>query len=94
MLYLLRYLSQYKGRVALGLIALLIVNGAQLIVPLIIRRAVDDLATGLISYTTLFKYSLLIVALALIVVLFRFFWRYFIIGAARKVVPKCTGSFF
>jgi ATP-binding cassette subfamily B protein len=85
MLYLIKFLWEYKGRVVLGLLALFIVDGAQLVVPLIIRRAVDDLATGLILPQNLVKYSLIIVGLAIIVAIFRFFWRYFIIGTARKI---------
>jgi ABC-type multidrug transport system fused ATPase/permease subunit len=41
---ILHYLWLYRARIFLGLVALFIVDGAQLVIPLIIRAAIDELA--------------------------------------------------
>lgn len=80
---ILYYLWLYRARILLGLVALFIVDGAQLIVPLIIRAAVDELAqTGT---APLALYAGYILGIALVVAVFRFFWRYFIFGASRMI---------
>ncbi|MGQ9477412.1 MAG: ABC transporter ATP-binding protein [Candidatus Bipolaricaulia bacterium] len=80
---ILRYLWRYRFRILLGIGALFIVDGAQLVVPLITREAVDELTAG--RGTDLWRYALYIVALAVVILLFRFYWRYFIFGSARKI---------
>lgn len=80
---ILRYLWRYRFRLLLGIGALFIVDGAQLVVPLIIRKAVDELAAG--RGTDLWRYALYVVALAVVILIFRFYWRYFIFGSARLI---------
>ncbi len=73
---------RYKGRVLAGLVSLLIVNGATILVPLVIRSAIDHLTMG---EGGLMTDGLYIVGLAIIVMAFRFFWRYFFIGTSRQI---------
>ncbi len=80
---LFKLLWERKGRVALGLGALLIVDGGQLLVPLLMRAGVDAIAQGRATPGLLARYGLYLVGIALIVAFFRFFWRYFLFGAAR-----------
>jgi ATP-binding cassette subfamily B protein len=80
---ILGYLWRYRFRILLGIGALFIVDGAQLVVPLIIRRAVDELTAG--SGADLWRYALYVVALAVLILIFRFYWRYFIFGSARLI---------
>ncbi len=80
---ILRYLWRYRFRILLGIGALFIVDGAQLVVPLITRKVVDELTAG--RGTDLWRYALYIVGLAVVILLFRFYWRYFIFGSARKI---------
>jgi ATP-binding cassette subfamily B multidrug efflux pump len=80
---ILHYLWLYRARIFLGLVALFIVDGAQLVVPLIIRAAIDELAqTGTAQ---LVLYAGYILGIAAVVAIFRFFWRYFIFGASRMI---------
>jgi ATP-binding cassette subfamily B multidrug efflux pump len=80
---ILHYLWLYRARIFLGLVALFIVDGAQLIVPLIIRAAIDELTqTGTAQ---LVLYAGYILGIAIVVAIFRFFWRYFIFGASRMI---------
>jgi len=80
---ILRHLWRYRARVLLGILALLFVDLGQLAVPQIIRFAVDDLDRG--SGGRLLFYASLVVGIALFVGTFRFFWRYFLLGASRRI---------
>lgn len=73
---------RYKGRVLAGAVALLGVTGAGLLVPLVIRDAIDRLTRG---EDGLLLSGLTIVGLAVAVAGFRFLWRYFFIGTARRI---------
>lgn len=75
-------LWRYRGRVLAGFLALLVVDGAGMLVPLIIRDVIDRLTRG---EGGLVRGGLYIVLLALVVMVFRFLWRYFFIGTARRV---------
>jgi len=68
-----------------GLMALLIVDVLQLFIPRVVKYAVDDLTSGMISPSSLFVYALEVLILALGIGGFRYVWRYFLLGAARRV---------
>lgn len=77
-----------------GLVALTIVDLSQLVIPLIIQRAVDTLTIGDRSAETLTRYALYIVALGIIMSVFRFSWRYHLLGASRRVEQIFRNRFF
>ncbi len=83
--HLLKHFARYKWAVVGGVICLLWVDGMQLIIPRIIKRAVDDLTYSGAAHTNLLSYGLRIVALAAGIAVFRFFWRFFIIGTSRHI---------
>ncbi len=76
------WLWRYRGRVLAGFISLLMVNAATVLVPLVIREAIDRLTRG---EGDLLLSGLMITGLAAVVMAFRFLWRYFFIGAARRI---------
>ena len=76
------WLWRYRGRILAGFVSLLVVNGATILVPLIIRDAIDRLTRG---EGGLLQSGLMITGLAAVVMAFRFLWRYFFIGAARRI---------
>ena len=80
---ILHYLWGYRNRVLLGLAALFVVDGAQLITPLIVRQAIDQLASQ--GTAPLWVFALLIAGIAVVVAIFRFFWRYFLWGTSRRI---------
>lgn len=82
---------KYKWRVILGIIVLLIVDGIQIIVPIIVKKAIDNLATGI--YSNLLYYAFLIISLSLVVAFFRFWWRFFIIGNSRIIEKELRDNF-
>jgi len=83
MRYILQELWKRRWRLLLGVIALFIVDGLQLIAPLVVRSAVNELAAG--KGGNLLRYALYLVALAFGVFIFRFGWRYFIFGTSRII---------
>ncbi len=89
---MLRLLFKYKWRIFAGIFVLLIVDGIQIIVPIIVKQAIDNLATGF--YSRLFYYGILIVLLSIAVAFFRFWWRFFIIGNSRLVEKDLRDRFF
>lgn len=82
---LLKLLLPQRKRILLGLASLFLVDGAQLIIPLIVRRAVNDLIKGIATPKLLFILALLVMGLAFIIALFRYFWRYFLLGSVRRI---------
>jgi ATP-binding cassette subfamily B multidrug efflux pump len=76
------WLWRYRGRILAGFISLLMVNAATILVPLVIREAIDRLTRG---EGDLLRSGLMITGLAAVVLAFRFLWRYFFIGAARRI---------
>lgn len=85
------WLWKYRARISLGFVSLLIVDGATLIVPLVIREAINRLASGqgglLIS-------GVYIISLAAVAMAFRFLWRYFLIGSARQIERDLRGKLY
>src|SRR5690554_3206117 len=55
----------------------------QLLQPQVIRRFVDALPTGELSRQDIWKYSLVIVALAVAIAVGRYFWRIYVMGTSR-----------
>lgn len=78
-----KYLWHYRLRVVLGLLALFVVDAGQLVTPMIVRAAVDELSKGV--FVNVIKYALYIAGIALVILIFRFGWRYFLFGAARRI---------
>ncbi len=94
LLKLKKYLARYKWALLAGFISLIAVDLLQLVIPLYIKRAVDDLAAGTALPARLAGYGLWVLGLALAIGLGRFFWRYFLIGTARKVERHLRDEFF
>lgn len=85
---------RYKKDIILGLIALFVVDITSLIVPLIIRGAIDSLSLGIATGSLLRKYALYIIGLAILGALFRYLWRYYIVGSSRKVEQYLHNKLF
>ncbi|MEN3009627.1 MAG: ABC transporter ATP-binding protein [Candidatus Bipolaricaulaceae bacterium] len=83
MYQILQELWKRRWRLLLGVLALFLVDGLQLIAPLVVRNAVNDLVAGRGARLPL--YALYLVAIAVTVFAFRFVWRYFIFGTSRLI---------
>ncbi|MGC9530248.1 MAG: ABC transporter ATP-binding protein [Candidatus Bipolaricaulaceae bacterium] len=78
-----RELWEYRWWLLAGVAALLLVDGAQLVAPLIVRAAIDDLVAG--SGQRLVQYAVYLAGIAALVLAFRFLWRVFLFGAGRRI---------
>ena len=80
-----QYFIKNRWLLIFGLISLLVVDGLQLMIPLVIKKAIDLLTMSTATHPTLFQLGLIILGLALLMAGFRYLWRYFILGHSRKV---------
>ena len=79
------YFQEHKGIIFLGLGSLILVDILQLLIPRVIKLAVDDITAFRIEPSTLLKYALLIVGIALFMGLFRYVWRRCLLGTSRRI---------
>jgi len=78
------YLKRYRGGLLLGGLCVLFNNGIWILFPQVLRRAINDLNSG-VSRQKLLTYSLIIVAIALAKGLFQFLTRWVLIGISRDI---------
>ena len=83
-----------RWRFLAGLIALLVVDILQLLIPRVVKYAIDDLTSGSISSSQFLLYGLEILVLALGIGGFRYVWRYFLLGGARRIEKALRDRLF
>jgi len=88
------YFVQHRWHLIMGLATLLVVDGLQLIIPQVIRWAIDDLTRGGVVQADLIRYGLYIAGIALLIGFFRYFWRYLILGTSRRIEEALRNRFF
>lgn len=88
------YFAESRLALTIGLASLLLVDLLQLVIPLVIRRAVDHLATQTASYSTLLLHAGLILAIALLIGCLRYVWRLGIFGISRKIEMGLRNQLF
>lgn len=94
-LYLIKpYLLENRRLIFLGIVCLIVVDFLQLFIPRIIKWAVDDLTAFRIDTKKLFIYALYIVGIAIIIGIFRYLWRRFLIGTSRRVEEGLRNRLF
>jgi ATP-binding cassette subfamily B protein len=88
------FFRENRRRIAAGMIALIIVDLLQLYIPRIIKWVVDDLTQLRITANGLLRYALLMVAVALMIGVFRFVWRHCLLGTSRRVEEGLRNQLF
>jgi ATP-binding cassette subfamily B protein len=88
------YFLERKWLILAGLASLVLVDFMQLLIPRVIKRAVDDLTLLRIDALSLWRYAAYILLLGLLIAIFRFFWRHFLIGTSRRVEEGLMGRLF
>ncbi len=78
------YLKRYRGGLVWGGFCVLFNNGIWILFPQVLRRAINDLNSG-VTRQKLLTYSLLIIAIALIKGIFQFLTRWVVIGISRDI---------
>ena len=69
----------------MGILALIVVNSAQLVMPKMTGQLTDMIAEGTFTRAELGRFCLFLVGLAVVIAVFRYLWRINIMGAARKM---------
>lgn len=88
-----RYLWPHRRQLLLGVLALLVVNGLGVTIPLIVRRVVEDLQEGF-SYSKVLGQAGWIVALATVIALVRLLSRMLVFGVGRQVEVELKQQLF
>ena len=88
------YFVENRTKILVGLLSLIIVDVLQLIIPRIIKWAVDDLTTFGIDAWRLLSYALYMVGIALIIGVFRYIWRRCLLGTSRRVEEGMRSTLF
>jgi len=68
-----------------GLLSLLAVDFLQLLIPLVIKRAIDALTLGEATSAVLLQFGAVIMAIALTMASLRYVWRHCLFGLSRKI---------
>ena len=93
MRFILRYLRRHRREFGIGLLCLVATNGLTLIVPWLVKQAIDALGSpGGARQAARDAAAIAVVALVLMVV--RSWSRFFVLGASRKVVAEVRATLF
>lgn len=87
-------LLKYRYSFLAGIAALSLVDLAQLAIPKVVGWLIDSLTSGTADFREVSVYGLYILGIGLFMAVFRFGWRYFIMGAARKIENSLRNEFF
>jgi len=79
------YFSENRLRILIGLLSLIVVDVVQLVIPRVIKWAVDDLAAMRAESGQMLLYAVAICVMAVLVGVFRYVWRMCLLGASRRV---------
>jgi ATP-binding cassette subfamily B protein len=85
LLQLARILGKYWPRYLLGVLALTLCNVGQLSIPWITGQFIDSLRLGTLDARGIAQQALLVLAVAVGVAVFRFVWRMYVFGTARRI---------
>jgi len=90
------YTRIFKHKKALlgGIIALIGVDGLQLLIPQVFRKLIDGLAQGTADSPFVWRMGISVVIIALGMAVCRFFWRIFIVGASRRLEKDLRAEFY
>src|SRR5512137_751451 len=88
------YFSENRNRILVGLVCLILVDMLQLIVPRVIKWAVDDLTLLRVDTGRLLDYALAIAGIAVLIGAFRYVWRLCLLGTSRRVEEGLRNRLF
>lgn len=88
------YFIKNRLMIAAGLLCLIAVDFLQLIIPRIMKHAIDDLTLFQASTKKLAIYALYIIGIAVMMSIFRYLWRKYLIGTSRVVEEGLRNRLF
>jgi ATP-binding cassette subfamily B multidrug efflux pump len=88
------YFRQNRFSIGTGLVCLIVVDFLQLLIPRVIKSAVDRLTLLSVTPDQLVPDALSIVALAVAIGVFRYAWRWCLLGTSRKIEEGLRNQLF
>jgi ATP-binding cassette, subfamily B, multidrug efflux pump len=88
------YFLENRFKILVGLLSLIVVDGLQLVVPLIIKWAVDDLTALNVPAGALGLYAGAVAGVAALIGVFRYIWRLCLLGTSRRVEEGLRNRLF
>ena len=88
------YFRENRSKIFIGLLSLIVVDGLQLIVPRIIKWAVDDLTAMSVPAGALGLYAGAVAGVAVLIGVFRYVWRLCLLGVSRRVEEGLRNRLF
>jgi len=79
------YFVRNRRVLAAGLVSLLAVDFLQLLIPMVIKRAIDALTLGTATSAVLLKSGAIIMVIAFTMASLRYVWRHCLFGLSRKI---------
>jgi ATP-binding cassette subfamily B multidrug efflux pump len=79
------YLVRHRVALGIGLAGLLVVDFLQLLIPLVIRNAINALTARTATPESLLRYGAIIMGIAFVMAVLRYVWRHCIFGLSRKI---------
>jgi ATP-binding cassette, subfamily B, multidrug efflux pump len=79
------YIKTHRWTIGIGLVSLIIVDFLQLMIPRVIKWAVDDLTLLSADLQILARHAGAVAAMAVLIGVFRYVWRRCLLGTARRV---------
>ncbi len=87
-------LFSHRKALFLGILALIGVDGLQLVVPKVFQRVIDALASGNVDSDLIWQMGAVIMAVTLGMAVCRFFWRWFIVGTSHRIDRDLRSEFY
>ena len=88
------YLRENLKPILFGFLFLILVDGLQLYIPRVVKRAIDDLAYYRADTEGLMQYAGIIVFVAILIGIFRYIWRRCLIGTSRRIEEGLRNRLF
>lgn len=91
---LLPHLRSYRYRYVAGILCLIVVDASQVLIPRYIQIAIDCISSGAFALVDIIDPLVHMLLLALLISIGRFFWRYFINIASRRIEAEMRDRLF
>ena len=91
---LLPHLKRYKYRYIAGILCLIAVDAGQVLIPRYLKATIDTIVGGSFQLSDIVQPLIIMVLLALLISVGRFFWRYFITIASRRIEAEMRDRLF
>jgi ATP-binding cassette subfamily B protein len=88
------YLRKYRWNYVLGLLCLVVVDGLQLVIPQLVKEAINLISAGSFGMDAVLRICAAMVGLAVGISAGRFLWRFFIHGASRRIENEMRDRLF